>query len=149
VIVPSDTNAPSLEEAPDYGDPDSVGFWRWCQRGELRIQRCDECELFIHFPAPICPRCLSLKTHWAKVSGLGRIYAMTVIHHAISEAFKSQVPYVVAWIELEEQSGLRLLANVVDSDTDAVRIGASVEVKFVRGNTGLLLPAFAPSLGEK
>lgn len=146
---PANTGGLGFSNVPDYGDPDSVGFWNWCQRRQLRIQQCDRCGHFIHFPAPICPRCLSAKTHWAEVSGRGRIYAMTIVHHAISEVFKSRIPYAVAWIELEEQYGLRLLTNVVDCDVHALRIDMPVEIKFVRSRTGLILPTFAPASAPK
>src|ERR1700687_2610328 len=105
-------------------DPDSAPFWESIQRKELAIQRCRSCQHWIHFPAPICPACGSAELSFERVSGLGVVYTYTVVHRAISEAFASLVPYVVAWIELPEQPGLRMVSNIVDWSPDDVQVGS-------------------------
>ncbi|MNV83548.1 hypothetical protein D3C71_1773620 [compost metagenome] len=63
---------------------------------------------------------------WKECSGLGRIYTFTVNHRPANDHMADKTPYVVAVISLDE--GVRMLATVVDSELDRVRIGARVQV---------------------
>jgi hypothetical protein len=54
-----------------------------------------------------------------------------------------QVPYVVAIVELPEQSGLRLTTNIVNCQPDQVRIGMAVAVTFCE-QEDVFLPLFEP-----
>ncbi len=57
------------------------------------------------------------------------------------------VPYVIAIVELEEQTDLRIATNIVDCEPDSVYVGLPVEVRFERhevdGGT-VFFPVFAP-----
>jgi uncharacterized OB-fold protein len=59
-------------------------------------------------------------------------------------------PYVIAIVELAEQTGLRVVTNIVDCEPDSVIIGMSVEVRFeehaLDGDT-VFAPVFAPRRG--
>ena len=53
------------------------------------------------------------------------------------------MPYVIASVELPEQTGLRLMTNIVDVPPDDVAIGMPVSVRFERvGET--FVPLFGP-----
>jgi uncharacterized OB-fold protein len=54
-------------------------------------------------------------------------------------------PYAVAQIELEEQAGLRLIANILDCDPNDVRTGMPVEVTFEDVEENFTLPQFRPA----
>ena len=78
------------------------------------------------------------------MSGLGTVYTFAVVRQAFDPAFLSEVPYVVALVELDEQPGLLVLSNIVDVDREAVEIGMRVEVTFEdRGDH--VVPQFRPS----
>jgi uncharacterized OB-fold protein len=70
------------------------------------------------------------------------VFTCTVSH----QQFHPDVPtpFVVALIELPEQPGLRVIANVVDCDPESVRIGMRVTVQF-EAHGELHVPVFAPS----
>ncbi len=51
----------------------------------------------------------------------------------------------MALIELEE--GIRLVSNLVDVSSDAVRGGLAVEVRFAPTRGGKAVPVFAPAKG--
>ncbi len=123
-------------------DPDSREFWQWCQHRQLRIQRCVNCLLYIHAPAPVCSRCGSTELGFTRVKGTGSVYTFTVIHRAISASFQSLVPYVVAWIELDEQPQLRVISNIVGMQPDSVKIGMRVRLDFEETSEGFVLPVF-------
>ncbi len=123
-------------------DEESKGFWEACERGELYIQECGACGLLRHYPRSLCPECLSGETRWRRCSGKGYVYTYTVVHQNQSPGFREKVPYVLAYVELEE--GVRMLTNLERCEAAAVRIGMPVEVVFEDAGDGICLPLFTP-----
>jgi uncharacterized OB-fold protein len=105
-------------------------YWDGAARGELVLQRCRSCRRFIHFPEPLCPNCGSTDFAYAPVSGQGTVETFSVIHRSFVAAFAERTPYVIAWIALPEQEGLRAFGNVTGCAAEAVTIGMAVEVYF-------------------
>jgi uncharacterized OB-fold protein len=60
------------------------------------------------------------------------------VHRPPTEAFKSDVPYVIALIDLNE--GVRMMMNVRNADPARVKIGQTVKVIFEPGGDGTFLP---------
>lgn len=118
-------------------------FWQGCQAGRLHLQRCGECGRLRYPIASLCPHCLSEKFGWEPVSGRGRIYSFTVFRHAYNEAWRNQVPYVVALIELEE--GPFMLTDVVGAAPEDVRVGLSVRALFDTVTDEVTIPRFTPA----
>ena len=123
-------------------DEESKGFWEACQRHELYVQRCGDCGLLRHYPRALCPSCLSDRTEWVRCSGKGTVYTFTVTHQNQAAGFRDELPYVMAYVELQE--GLRLLTNIVGCAAEAVRIGMAVEVVFEDVTADVTLPKFRP-----
>ncbi len=115
-------------------------FWEAARRHELMFQRCQECGRYRYPPGENCPRCLSDRLVWTRVSGQGTIHTWTVFHQVYHQAFVSDVPYAVVMVELEE--GVRLLSNLVDCPTDDIEIGMPVEVVFEDATEEITLPKF-------
>lgn len=103
-------------------------FWDGCTAGRFDVQCCRTCRHLQFPPRFACTACRGTDFEWRKSSGLGTVYSYTVVHRAPLEAFKADVPYVLALVELEE--GVRAMMNVRDVDPQAVRIGLPVEVFF-------------------
>jgi uncharacterized OB-fold protein len=101
-------------------------FWRGGAVGELRIQRCQDCQWWLHPPLPMCPRCHGRELAPEAVAGTGTVYSFTVNRYQWTPALEP--PYVIAEVELDEQPGLRLLTSVVGCDE--VTIGMPVRVRF-------------------
>jgi uncharacterized OB-fold protein len=118
----------------------SEGFWQGCARGELVIQRCDECLRLRHYPQPLCPHCRGSSSSWQPVSGRGEVYSYAICHRAFHPAFAGALPYVVATVELEE--GVRMVADLAGVDPGEVRIGMPVQVFFERVDDEIALPRF-------
>ena len=109
-------------------DEESRGFWEAARRHELVVQRCRSCGAFRYHPRAVCPACLSDDTEWVRASGRGEIYTFTVTRQNQAPAFAARVPYVLAYVLLDE--GVQVLTNIVDCAPEAVRIGMPVEVTF-------------------
>jgi uncharacterized OB-fold protein len=71
------------------------------------------------------------------------VYTFTVTHQNQAPGFRDELPYVLAYVELEE--GVRLLTNIVGCPPDEVRIGTPVEVVFDDVTTEVTLPRFRPA----
>ncbi|MFN8643586.1 MAG: Zn-ribbon domain-containing OB-fold protein [Candidatus Binatia bacterium] len=124
-------------------DEESKGYWEACQRRELVVQRCGGCGTLRHYPRALCPRCLSDAVEWLRCSGRGTVYTFTVTHQNQAPGFRDALPYVLAYVELEE--GVRLLTNVVECAPEAVRIGMAVEVVFEDATPAVTLAKFRPA----
>lgn len=101
-------------------------FWDACRRRELRIQRCEACGRFRHPPLSGCPYCGSTNVEWRQVSGEGRIFSYTVVHHPAMPSLAETVPYVVVVVTLDDAPGVHLISNVLDVAPDAVTVDAPV-----------------------
>lgn len=92
---------------------------------ELLIEHCATCGHWAHPPVGTCPRCGGRLTA-EPVSGHGTVFTYTVNVQAFNPAIPA--PYVVAIVELDEPSGLRLAVNIVDCEPDSVFCGMPVRV---------------------
>lgn len=116
-------------------------FWEGCAAGELRLQTCRACGRPQFYPRLVCAACGGTALAWLPSAGRGTVHAVTVVHRAPSPAFRPDVPYVVALVDLDE--GVRMMANVVGAPPDRVAIGDRVRVVFERRGD-VTLPQFTP-----
>lgn len=144
------------ERSPDRPRPVldalSRAYWEAAGRGELAIQRCEECGHYQHPPRPLCERCASADFGYPAVSGRGHVYSFTTNHQRNVAGFEQAVPYVNLIVELEEQPQLFLLSDLPAGEADWIAIGAPVEVVFdpieAAEGEAIALPQFRPTVGE-
>jgi uncharacterized protein len=136
--LPVPEPSPTLETEP---------FWAAARDDRLLLPRCDDCDTVVWYPRRFCPQCHSRSVSWFEATGRGTVYSYTVVRQAPGD-WKEAVPYVIAYVELDE--GPRLLTNVVGCDPDAVEAGRPVEigqpvaVVFERSPSGAGVPRFRP-----
>ncbi|KUI17631.1 DNA-binding protein [Mycobacterium sp. GA-1285] len=139
-----DVSPPTAARMLPALDEHNRAFWTGGGDDQLLITRCERCELWVSPPAADCPDCGGRLTA-RPVSGQGTVFTYTVNHQPFNPAVA--LPYVIAIVELDEQPGLRIAANIVDCQPDSVHIGLRVAVRFerhdVNGET-VLAPVFAP-----
>jgi uncharacterized protein len=121
-------------------DEENRWFWEACARHELVLQKCVRCSRIRFYPRALCPSCLSSETRYLRASGRGKVYTFTVTHQNQSTGFRDELPYVMAYVELEE--GPRILTNIVKTPLDDVKIGMPVEVVFEDIDEALAIPKF-------
>lgn len=134
---------------PHYGKPlptitnETRAYWEGCKAHELRIPKCTQCGALFFPPQGICPKCLSDKIGYQKASGRGAIYSMSIVHQNRSPGFRDEVPYIIAYITLDE--GVQMFSNVVGvKDPYQVKVGDPVEVVFDDVTPEVTLPKFHP-----
>ena len=118
-------------------------YWDAARRGEFVLQLCEQCGHRPFPPRAHCPECGASDLRWQGASGRGRVHSYTVAHRPPAAAFATQLPLVVAIVELEE--GARMVTNLVDCDPKEIEIGAAVAVRFEAiDDTEMMLPVFKP-----
>ena len=125
--APEPSNARALPVRAFEPDVDLAVFWSATGEHRLLLPQCESCDGFIWYPRPYCPACGRIGVRWVEASGRGRIYSFTITRSS-SGAWKGVVPYVLAYVELDE--GPRVLTNIVDCPVDEVRVGQRVRVVF-------------------
>jgi uncharacterized OB-fold protein len=120
-------------------------FWAGVREGRLVIQRCQNCGWYVHLPRPVCPRCRSFDLAYEPVSGRGTLYSYTETYRPFHPFFVDRVPFLVAVIELAEQTGLRFVSNLTGISEPDVHFDMAVEVHFERLSDELTIPVFAPA----
>ena len=119
-------------------------FWEGARRGKLLIQHCSVCRRYAHPPGPLCPNCGSAQVDPVEVSGRGTLHSFCRVHHLFHPAFKDDLPYFVARVELAEQTGLFFIANLRNCPQSAARVGLQVRVLFETVGEDVL-PQFEPT----
>ena len=127
---------------PKFPEPDTEPFWDATKDHELKYQVCDDCGGLVWHPRRHCTQCTSLNLSWKTSKGEGTVYTYSIVRQNYHPAFRELIPYVVAWIDLDE--GFRMLSNVVDVDAEEVSVGQRVHVRWL-DQEGLALPAFTPA----
>ncbi len=124
--------------------PETRHFWEGTQAGELRLQKCDDCQHVYFPPRPFCPRCSSRSVQVVRASGRATLRSY-VINHRPAPGFEA--PYSIAVVQLEE--GPRMMSNIVEVEQtpQALQLDMPLEVVFERLSDDLNLPLFRPARG--
>lgn len=100
-------------------------YFAFLQAGRFMIQRSRSSGLHVFYPRVAEPRTGARDLEWVEASGLGTVYATTVVRPK-----PPQMPYNVAVVQLAE--GPRMVSRVESIDATAVRIGMTVQARIVR-----------------
>lgn len=121
----------------------SAPFWEAARRHELVMPRCRMCDQLFFYPREICPLCLGSAIDWVRVSGRGRLHSFTVIHQPAHPAFRDDVPYIYALVQLDE--GPRMIANLVDCPVEQAHVDMPVVAVFDDVTPEVTLVKFRPA----
>jgi uncharacterized OB-fold protein len=69
-----------------------------------------------------------------RIQATGTLYSFTVVRYPAAPGF--EVPYSIGLVELDEQPGLRLAAQLRGPQSQAVSVGARVELTVGDGPMG-------------
>jgi uncharacterized protein len=123
--------------------PAAVPFWNATRNRELVLPWCPACERAMWYPRDVCPACLESTIEWRPASGTGVVYASAVHHLPGPGRQPSDLPYVVALIDLPE--GVRMMSNVVNGPPDDVHVGMAVTLTWRPLDDGRNVPLFEPA----
>ena len=141
--MPQDKSPKAYRKPLPHIDEESRPLWEAAQRHELYIQKCRDCGDLRFHPRTLCTNCLSSRTEWVRCKGTGKIYTFTVTNQNQAAGFRDELPYVMAWVEVDE--GLKMLTNIVDCPPEQVKIGMPVEAVFDDVTPEVTLVKFRPA----
>ena len=123
--------------------PETRHFWDGCKEGELRLQRCTDCDGGSYFPPrPFCPKCGSRKVEVYPASGRAILYSYVINHRPRPDM--GTEPHSIAVVQLEE--GPRMMTNVVNcpQTPEALQLDMALQVLFEKQSEEISLPLFEP-----
>ena len=119
--------------------PETNVFWDAANEEVLLYAKCRDCGKPHYYPRKVCPFCFSTKVDFLKSSGLAKVYAFTLF-------YKGRPPYISAWVMLNE--GLAILSNIIECDSNKLKIGTTIKVVFRAVTDGQKIPVFVPFSGN-
>lgn len=124
--------------------PETIHFWEGCRAGELRLQRCTQCDGGSYFPPrPFCPHCGDRNVETYAASGDAILYSYVINHRPRPDMGPD--PYAIAVVELAE--GPRMMTNIVNcpQTPEALELDMRLRVLFVPQDDSISLPFFEPA----
>ena len=117
-------------------NPETEQFIEAARQGKLLIGRCLDTGKAFYYPRSVSPFTLSGNVEWIEAAGRGTIYTFSYMPRAPE-------PFAIAYVELEE--GPMVLTNIVDCDSDDLKIGLPVKLVFKSTEDGLPVAMFTPA----
>ena len=129
---------------PRADEFDTQAFWAGTKEKEFRYQQCKQCEPVVFYARRHCTGCLDGELEWKVASGRATVYTYSIVRQSYHPFFRNQVPYAVAWVDLEE--GPRILSNIVgvEDPLTEVTIGMPLEIEWEE-HEDLCIPLFKPA----
>lgn len=135
------TSAPDISQLEIPMDRWTEPFWQAAARKELKLPRCKDCTTFRWPPGPFCPSCRCQEVEWIS-AGPARLYSYTLVRRP-GEARDSHSAVVApGLVEFPKAGGVRIMAAIVDTPPDAIRIGVPLVLGWTaKGDTNV--PVFS------
>jgi uncharacterized OB-fold protein len=114
---------------PPPADELSAPFWAAIEEGRLALPRCSVCGRWQWYPDAAGTDCPDGSLVWEDVATTGTLHTATRVERAFLPGGQADVPYVVAFVELDGVEGVRLVTNLADGAD--VGIGDRVRAEFV------------------
>lgn len=108
--------------------PGHDDFWAWCEKGELRLPKCDQCG---HLAWPVvsaCEQCGGERFTWQHMSGRGKIVSWCTFEYDYYRG-AIPVPYDTILVELEE--GAMFISNPAGLSANEIAFEMPVKVEFL------------------
>ncbi len=124
--------------------PETREFWNGCKAGELRLQRCTECDGGSYFPPrPFCPACGCREVEVYTASGQGVLWSYVINMRPRPDM--GTEPYAIAVVKLAE--GPKMMTNITGcpQTPEALKLDMPLKVKFEKQSDVISLPFFEPA----
>lgn len=132
---------PATDKPVPVPTPETQPYWDAAEAGELKLQRCTDCDTPFFYPRSTCPLCASDAVEWFTASGRATLYSYTITHRP---APGFEAPYAIAVVQLEE--GPRMMTNIVgvENTPDSLVLDMDLEVTFEKRGD-VTIPQFTPA----
>jgi len=103
-------------------------FWSWCDKGELRLQRCADCGRLSWPAVQECEFCGGTRLSWSRMSGRGAIVSWCTFERDYYNGLLP-IPHDTILVELEE--GPLFLSNPRGFSWREITAGMAVKLAFL------------------
>ncbi|MGM4929583.1 Zn-ribbon domain-containing OB-fold protein [Tardiphaga sp. 619_E2_N8_5] len=124
-----------MPEVDDLNRP----FWEGCCQGVLRVQRARGSGGHVFPPSSVDPKTLNDDLEWVDVSGKGVLWSWIVMHQRYFSAFQDELPYVVAFVALDEGP---MMMSTLTGPIDSLACGQRLTVEFHSIDAEISIPKF-------
>jgi uncharacterized OB-fold protein len=121
-------------------DADTAIFWRGLREGHLLLQHCTDCRHVQYYQQATCRACGGEHLSHRPASGRATVHSFSVVHRAPGPAFRTDVPYAVLLVELDE--GPRMLTTYIGGSPDEVTFDMEVTLDLEKVTDQVTLPRF-------
>ena len=105
--------------------PNHDTFWEYCNQGEFRLQKCNNCGKMQFPPSPLCPECLSSEMTWTRINGTGKIISHVTFYRQYFQ--ECPAPWHAILVQIDE--GPSFVMNPKDQDVPIAELKAGTPVK--------------------
>ena len=91
--MPDEKKKTPVRPLPNPKEADTAPFWAGTKEGELRFQRCDDCETLVFYPRHHCTNCLGRNLSWHVSKGEGTVYTYGLLVASNATAGADAVNY--------------------------------------------------------
>lgn len=118
---------------------ETAAYWKALHDGKLMLAQCESCGKLSHPPQAVCAFCWGSKLKPRFAAGGGTLNSFSIIRQTADPSFKGRVPYVLAYVDLDE--GVSLVSNVIHCEIDRLKIGMQLKAVFEQtsDDTGAVL----------
>ena len=118
------------EKRPDRTlGPNHDTFWDWCNKGELRLQRCEACNAFEWPVVKACHNCGGESFRWERMSGRGSVVSWCTFERDYYYGILP-IPWDTIVVELEE--GPYFVSNPKGFSWRETEVGMPVRLTFTQ-----------------
>ena len=103
-------------------------FWAWCNKSELRLQRCADCGRLSWPAVSACEFCGSTQLAWERMSGRGKIVSWCTFERDYYQG-ALPIPWETILVELEE--GPLFISNPSGLTWKDIEAGMPVKLSFL------------------
>jgi uncharacterized OB-fold protein len=114
---------PNRVRGPGHDD-----FWAWCDKGELRVQRCGACKRLSWPVVKACEYCGGESLAWDKMSGRARLVSWCAFERDYYNGLL-HLPWETILVELEE--GAMVVSNPAGLSWDDYKLDMPMKVTFI------------------
>jgi uncharacterized OB-fold protein len=114
---------PNRVRGPGHDD-----FWAWCDKGELRVQRCGACKRLSWPVVKACEYCGGESLAWDKMSGRARLVSWCAFERDYYNGLLP-LPWETILVELEE--GAMVVSNPAGLSWDDYKLDMPMKVTFI------------------
>jgi uncharacterized OB-fold protein len=103
-------------------------FWAWCDKGELRLQRCSGCGAIVWPVVQACESCGRADFVWERMSGHGRVVSWCTFERDYYNGVLP-IPWETILVELDE--GPLFISNPVGFTWRDIEFNMPVKLTFI------------------